>query len=159
MPVEFVKNDKVYGLYTPKDQEGYHSEEWRAPNTNYELVTKNEFCRANFSTRLDEKAYMPVLGIGVAAFQLIYGIFELLGGILTLNSERTLEGLRNIVRGGVQTVPILGFWIMDIYDYCTGYDNKIKWFLSTSKREYTFKPEPSPQSTSLEEEKEVIQNY
>lgn len=88
---------------------------------NLKNVTKNEFMNANDSIDRDVWSHMPLVGLGFAARQVIYGIFEMLAGIATISSKRCFEGMRNIVRGGVEIVPIAGFWIMTIYDYSTGY--------------------------------------
>jgi len=99
----FVK-DPVSALYFPSD-------------LNLRQMDKEEFTAANFSTDLDLKAYIPGVGLAVAVAQVAYGTFGLLRSVLLLNRDGCLEGLRNIVRGGIQAIPIIGFWSMAGYDH------------------------------------------
>jgi len=104
--ISFLK-DPTSGLYVPEG--------------GYERITKEEYERANFSTHLDICAFARVIGLAFAALQVVYGIFELLGGLFAGNYETCLDGLRDIVRGGVQMVPIIGCLCLFIFDEYTGY--------------------------------------
>jgi hypothetical protein len=115
----------MHGVHVPYDGSG---------------VTKAEYVIKNFSTAMDVAAYTPVLGLVVGAFQFVYGIFEYLGGIAAslvgssrLGEELRSEGLRNMVRGGLQAMPILGYVILVIHDSkddSAPYNTKIEKYIS-----------------------------
>jgi len=93
-------------------------------------MTKGQYIRANFSTAMDLAVYTPVWGLVNGAFQFVYGIFETLAGVATmltnskLGSERCSEGLRNMLRGGLQAVPFIGRQILNSYDFSDDMGNR-----------------------------------
>ena len=107
--MNFVR-DVTTGLYLPP----HHSGDLR----NMDIPA---FRAANISTDLDRKAYVPIVGLGYAVAQFAYGWFELYKGCISLDKERLYDGMRDIFRGGIQSMPVVGFWAMGLYDIQSGY--------------------------------------